>query len=52
LDDPRSLAIPFSYFAGDLLKAFNEAENPVETVARASGLPLLEGRSAIDDLFD
>lgn len=52
LDNPRSLFIPGSYFAGDILRAFEQAENPVEAFGRATGIPLLEGKSAIDDLFD
>jgi len=51
LDDPRSMFLPGSYAAGDAIRAFNEAENPIEFFGRLSGMPLLRGRSAIDDLL-
>jgi hypothetical protein len=52
LQDPRSLFLPGSYAIGDIMRAFNEAENPVEFFGRATGIPLSDGASMLDDLLE
>ena len=48
-NDPRSMFIPFSYVVGDLVKALEDADNPIEFFGRSFSIPLKRGRSWLDD---
>lgn len=46
-----SLFIPGSYAVNDIIKAFQQAENPIEFLGRATGIPLSQDRSWLDEIF-
>ncbi|KKM78784.1 hypothetical protein LCGC14_1356400, partial [marine sediment metagenome] len=48
-NDPRSMFIPGSYVVGDWLKAIENADNPIEFFGRGFSIPLMKGRSWLDD---
>jgi hypothetical protein len=48
LSDPRSIFVPGSYLAHDIMSAFEEQDDPLNMMLRASGIRTMETR---DPLF-
>ena len=48
-NDPRSMFIPGSYVVGDWMQAIENADNPIEFFGRGFSIPLMRGRSWMDN---